>query len=122
MTDLFSKTLISQTVQSQLSSDFIVRPLSSSDYEKGFLSTLGMLTQVGAMSKTDFQSRFDYFKRHNHEYFTIVIEDVAKKVIVAAGTILVERKFVHNNGMALIAIILGWSYRRYCHSYFISRS
>jgi glucosamine-phosphate N-acetyltransferase len=101
MSDLFSKTLISQTVQSQLSPGFIVRPLCSTDYEKGFLSTLGMLTQVGQMSNKDFQSRFDYFKLHNHEYFTIVIEDVAKKVIVAAGTIFIERKFVHNNGLVL---------------------
>jgi glucosamine-phosphate N-acetyltransferase len=33
------------------------------------------------------------------EYFIVVIEDVRKKLIVGAGTIVVERKFVHMNGL-----------------------
>lgn len=37
--------------------------------------------------------------KHNHEYFTIVIEDTSKQLIVGAGTIFVERKFVHLNGL-----------------------
>lgn len=43
--------------------------------------------------------RFAYLKAHNYEYFTIVIEDVKNKKIVGAGTILVERKFIHANGL-----------------------
>lgn len=46
--------------------------------------------------------RFAYLKAHNYEYFTIVIEDTAKGLIVGAGTILVERKFVHHNGLVFI--------------------
>lgn len=38
-------------------------------------------------------------RQHNYEYYTIVIEDTNKQCIVGAGTIMVERKFVHMNGL-----------------------
>ncbi|CAO0800761.1 unnamed protein product [Mucor circinelloides] len=38
-------------------------------------------------------------KKHNHEYHTITITEDAKDQVVAVGTILVERKFVHKNGL-----------------------
>ena len=43
--------------------------------------------------------RFYYMKQRADEYFTIVIEDTTKGKVAAAGTILVERKFVHANGL-----------------------
>jgi glucosamine-phosphate N-acetyltransferase len=66
-----------------------------------------MLTEVGTRSKALFignpmiltADRFSYLKAHNHEYFTIVLEDTAKSKIVGSGTIFVERKFVHSNGL-----------------------
>lgn len=54
MTELFDKRYISPEVSKQLKSGFVVRPLSSQDYDKGFLECLGMLTQVGKMPKKDF--------------------------------------------------------------------
>ncbi|KAL2911511.1 Glucosamine-phosphate N-acetyltransferase-like protein [Polyrhizophydium stewartii] len=99
MDGLFSPDYISPEVQRALKTGFVVRPLHPSDYEKGFLEVLGMLTSVGKMSKERFMERYSYLKAHNHEYFTIVIEDTAKSRIVGAGTIMVERKFVHNNGL-----------------------
>ncbi|KAI8901095.1 acyl-CoA N-acyltransferase [Globomyces pollinis-pini] len=100
MTDqLFSPKLISPEVIKSIKPGFVVRPLSSGDYEKGFLECLGMLTSVGKMPKADFLNRYNYLKKHNHEYFTIVIEDVKNKKIVGAGTIFVERKFIHHNGL-----------------------
>ncbi|KAI8923883.1 acyl-CoA N-acyltransferase [Entophlyctis helioformis] len=96
---LFSPTLISPEVKASLKAGYEVRPLEAADYDKGFLDTLGMLTTVGAMSKARFLERFAYLRAHNHEYYTIVIEDVAKARIIGAGTLLVERKFVHNGGL-----------------------
>jgi glucosamine-phosphate N-acetyltransferase len=32
-------------------------------------------------------------------YYVIVIEDTKKQKIVGAGTVFVERKFVHGNGL-----------------------
>ncbi|KAJ3062662.1 Glucosamine-phosphate N-acetyltransferase-like protein [Quaeritorhiza haematococci] len=96
---LFTPRLISPEVQASLPEGFVVRPLEATDYEKGFLDALGMLTSVGPMSKGQFMERFAYLKAHNYEYFTIVIEDTKKAAIVGAGTIFVERKFVHMNGL-----------------------
>ncbi|KAJ3164910.1 Glucosamine-phosphate N-acetyltransferase-like protein [Geranomyces variabilis] len=96
---LFDRVYISQDVQAQLKPGFVVRPLEPGDYEKGFLDVLSQLTTVGKMSKGLFMERYSYLKAHNHEYFTIVIEDTKRQLIVGAGTILVERKFVHMNGL-----------------------
>ncbi|TPX63711.1 hypothetical protein SpCBS45565_g06419 [Spizellomyces sp. 'palustris'] len=96
---LFNPVYISQDVQRQLKEGFVIRPLEAGDYERGFLDVLSQLTTVGNMSKGDFMERYAYLKAHNHEYFTIVIEDTKKQTIVGAGTILVERKFVHKNGL-----------------------
>ncbi|KAJ3052905.1 Glucosamine-phosphate N-acetyltransferase-like protein [Rhizophlyctis rosea] len=96
---LFNPVYISPEVQRSLKEGFVVRPLAASDYEKGFLDCLSQLTTVGSLTKGQFMERFSYLKSHNYEYFTIVIEDTKKKLIVGAGTIFVERKFVHGNGL-----------------------
>ncbi|KAJ3120803.1 Glucosamine-phosphate N-acetyltransferase-like protein [Nowakowskiella sp. JEL0407] len=77
---LFDKLYISGDVQNALPAGFVVRPLEIGDYEKGFLEALEMLTSVGKMSKGQFI-------------------DTKKAKIVGAGTIFVERKFVHLNGL-----------------------
>jgi glucosamine-phosphate N-acetyltransferase len=58
MTTLFSSEYISPQVISQMKPGFIVRPLQDTDFEKGFLNTLGMLTTVGPISKKDFLGIF----------------------------------------------------------------
>ncbi len=68
MDALFDSKYISKEVQKSLKEGFIVRPLASSDYEKGnihpainyqgFLEVLGMLTSVGKMPKKDFLGIF----------------------------------------------------------------
>ncbi|TPX36650.1 hypothetical protein SmJEL517_g01400 [Synchytrium microbalum] len=96
---LFSQSLISAAVQKSLPAGFVIRSLAPSDYEKGFLTALSQLTTVGTISKAQFIDRYNYLKKHNYEYFTIVIEEVGKKKIAAAGTIFVERKFIHENSL-----------------------
>lgn len=95
----FDVKFLSQKVIHELSDGFEVRPLQSGDYQKGFLDCLSMLTTVGKMEEGDFLDRFHYLKSHNDQYFTLVIEDLKLNRIVACGTIVVERKFVHNNGL-----------------------
>ncbi|CAG8816050.1 34785_t:CDS:2, partial [Gigaspora margarita] len=103
---LFSSDLISSEVQAALPKGHTIRPLSSEDYEKGFLDVLTVLTTVGDMSKAQFlgkskvnaKERFYYLKAHNHEYFTLVIVSPEDRII-GAGTIFIERKFIHNNGL-----------------------
>ncbi|KAL0095709.1 acyl-CoA N-acyltransferase [Phycomyces blakesleeanus] len=96
---LFDHNLISPEVQAALPPNHTIRALRSGDYERGFLQVLEVLTEVGNHTKEEWLERFDYIKRHNHEYFTIVITDDVKDRVVAAGTVFVERKFVHKNGL-----------------------
>ncbi|KAI8992247.1 acyl-CoA N-acyltransferase [Pilobolus umbonatus] len=100
MTDisLFESHLLSPEVQSQLPPGYTLRALRSNDYERGFLKVLEVLTEVGGHTKQEFTDQFNYMKKHNHEYFTITITEDSKDKVVAVGTIMVERKFVHKNG------------------------
>ncbi|CAG8522946.1 7304_t:CDS:2 [Paraglomus brasilianum] len=95
---LFSTSLISPEVQADLPPGYKIRPLASDDYERGFLDTLTVLTEIGDISKAQFLERFNYLKQHNHEYFTIVILSPDDRV-VGAGTVFVERKFIRNTGL-----------------------
>jgi glucosamine-phosphate N-acetyltransferase len=63
------------------------------------LKALSHLTVVGDISKTAFLDRYSYFKQHAHEYYIIVIEDINKKQIAAAGTVFAERKFIRQLGL-----------------------
>src|SRR6478609_8754792 len=96
---LFPIDFISATVRNSVRAPFVMRPICPSDYDKGVLNVLGNLTTVGNITRDQFYSRFSYFKKHSHEYFIIVIENVPVGKIVACGTMLLERKFIHNCGM-----------------------
>ncbi|KAJ3406156.1 hypothetical protein CcCBS67573_g03474 [Chytriomyces confervae] len=96
---LFSPSLISPQVIKSLKQGYAIRPLEKADYGKGFLETLGSLTTVGAVTKQQFEERFEYLKTRNDTYFTIVVEDIAKSRIIGAGSVVVERKFVHGCGL-----------------------
>ncbi|KAI9319732.1 acyl-CoA N-acyltransferase [Dichotomocladium elegans] len=96
---LFDHSLISSQVQAALPAGYTLRPLRANDYERGFLDVLKVLTEVGDQSKEEWMERFQYLKQRNDTYFTIAICDDKNDKVVAAGTIFVERKFVHNNGL-----------------------
>ncbi|KAF9167999.1 Glucosamine-phosphate N-acetyltransferase-like protein [Actinomortierella ambigua] len=114
---LFNPSLIPDSLQALLPPGHVIRPLSKTDWivrdNTSFLSTLEVLTTVGKISYAKFQERFDYLKQHNDHYYTIVIEDrrrneqgsaetdlapLGQGKIVAAGTVVVERKFIHELG------------------------
>ncbi|KAG0229355.1 Glucosamine-phosphate N-acetyltransferase-like protein [Actinomortierella wolfii] len=123
---LFNASLIPDSLQTLLPAGHVIRPLSKTDWivrdNTSFLSTLEVLTTVGKISYEKFQERFDYLKQHNDHYYTIVIEDRRKDAtqtagspgtvptaadlvplgqgkIVAAGTVVIERKFIHELGL-----------------------
>ena len=80
MAALFDESkFISSKIQKELPKGFKVRSLHSDDYNKGFLKALSHLTTTGDDGEAAFLDRFHYLKAHNYEYFTVVIEDVAKK-------------------------------------------
>ncbi|KAF9942602.1 Glucosamine-phosphate N-acetyltransferase-like protein [Mortierella alpina] len=120
---LFDPALIPAELQERLPAGYVVRPLARTDNQirsnTSFLKTLEVLTTIGTISDEDFQKRFQYLKQRNDEYFTIVIEDMnvpattprsatssspslvtpGRGKIVAAGTVLVERKFIRQLGL-----------------------
>lgn len=58
---------------------------------------LGQLTTTGKMDKDKFVQRFKEMKASG-SYYVIVFENVATRRIVGAGTVMIEKKFIHNCG------------------------
>ncbi|KAF9548625.1 Glucosamine-phosphate N-acetyltransferase-like protein, partial [Lunasporangiospora selenospora] len=117
---LFDPAIIPDHLQQVLPPGHFVRPLSRSDnqlrHNTSFLKTLEVLTVVGDIEPVKFEERFQYLQKHNDQYFTIVIEDMnaptsspnqdvlelvppGRGKIVAAGTVLIERKFIRGLGL-----------------------
>lgn len=88
---LFSPDLISPQVVSQLPQGYTIRPLQRSDFDFGFLDVLRVLTQVGNVTKSEFESRFDEMRAGAGGYHVLVILDGEGK-IVGTGALIVERK------------------------------
>ncbi|ORX82250.1 hypothetical protein BCR32DRAFT_165959 [Anaeromyces robustus] len=97
-----SVDLISEEVQKSLPEGYRVRPLEIEDYAKGHLDCLAQLTTVGEIKKEDYEQRFNYLKDRQDTYASIVIEHVESKRVVASGTLIVERKFIHALGLVCL--------------------
>ncbi|KAG0257552.1 Glucosamine-phosphate N-acetyltransferase-like protein [Actinomortierella ambigua] len=97
---LFSPSLISSEVQSQLPEGYLMRPLEMTDYEKGFYDCLAGLTVVGTATAETFATCFDSMQRVPGVYHIVVIEDLSQERIVASGTLIVEQKFIRSSGKA----------------------
>ncbi|EME49511.1 hypothetical protein DOTSEDRAFT_143570 [Dothistroma septosporum NZE10] len=95
---LFSPSLISSKVVSDLPEGYSIRPLERSDFDYGFLDVLRVLTHVGEVTKPEFEERFDQMKAGAGGYHVLVILDGDRK-IVGTGALIVERKFIHHLGL-----------------------
>lgn len=99
---LFSTSLISPTVSAALPEGYIIRPLQRSDYTRGFLDVLRVLTTVGDITAEAWDKRYDWMEQRSGEYFVLCVVDTSRpegNSIVGTGTVLVERKFIHELGM-----------------------
>lgn len=72
--------------------DVEIRELSTDDYDRGFLQCLDVLAPVGDVSRTEFDERLLAMTSDGN--YTIVVA-VRDGCVVGAGTLLVERKFIH---------------------------
>ncbi|KAJ5166166.1 Glucosamine 6-phosphate N-acetyltransferase [Penicillium canariense] len=95
---LFSSSLISPEVISILPTDYTIRPLRRSDYQRGYLDVLRVLTTVGEISEEQWNQRYDWIASRNDEYYMLVVCDGEDR-IVGTGSLIVERKFIHSLGM-----------------------
>jgi glucosamine-phosphate N-acetyltransferase len=96
---LFEDKYLANEVQMNLHEGYRLYPLRSNDYRRGYLDVLSVLTDVGSHTIDTWNSQFQFMKKHNDTYFTITITDEKTDRIAATGTILIEHKFVHKNGL-----------------------
>lgn len=97
-TPLFTDHLISPEVQAALPPGYTIRPLRRSDYQRGYLDVLRVLTTVGEVTDDKWNERYDWISTRNDEYYLLVVCDEADR-IVGTGSLIVERKFIHSLGL-----------------------
>ncbi|KAL4898808.1 acyl-CoA N-acyltransferase [Aspergillus ambiguus] len=95
---LFSSSLISPEVLAALPQDYSIRPIRRSDFNRGYLDVLRVLTTVGDISEEQWNQRYDWISARNDEYYLLVICDGEGR-IVGTGSLIVERKFIHSLGL-----------------------
>jgi glucosamine-phosphate N-acetyltransferase len=69
----------------------IIRKLELNDYDKGFLELLDQLSDTPKISKEEFEN---HLKDVNSNIFVIEKDNV----IVASGSLLIEKKIIHSGG------------------------
>ncbi|PHH81571.1 hypothetical protein CDD82_457 [Ophiocordyceps australis] len=91
---LFSSSLLSPQVAQALPAGYTARALCKSDYDKGFLDCLRVLTTVGDISREAFEAQYNRMKKREGYYIVIIENDKGK--VAATGALIVEHKFIHN--------------------------
>lgn len=78
-----------------------MRPLANTDLMRSHFGLLSTLTAAPAMPPSQYKSLFTYMKANcSGTYFTVVIVSRRTDQLVAAGTLLLERKYIHGGGLA----------------------
>ncbi|KAF9062995.1 acyl-CoA N-acyltransferase [Rhodocollybia butyracea] len=95
---LFSTDLIPSELKAQLHPDVHIRPLSSTDYHRGHLSVLSVLTVVNDPGESAWGARFDAMRSANGTYYSIVVIDKPTDTVVGVGSVFIERKFLRGLG------------------------
>lgn len=89
---------IERVVQCSCSQKVQIRPLASTDYNRGHLSVLSVLTVVTDPGEEAWVAQFNALRAASHTYYSIVIIDKSSDRIVAVGTVFIERKFLRGLG------------------------
>lgn len=75
-----------------------IRPLASTDYHRGHLSVLSVLTVVTDPGEAEWVAQFHTIRSAPRTYYTLVIVDKASDQIVGVGCVFIERKFLRGLG------------------------
>jgi glucosamine-phosphate N-acetyltransferase len=75
-----------------------MRPLCRSDYHRGYMEVLRVVGRTGWIGEDIWEERCEWLRSRSDTYFVLVVVDSEDRV-VASGTILLERKFIHNLGV-----------------------
>ncbi|KDQ53849.1 hypothetical protein JAAARDRAFT_38810 [Jaapia argillacea MUCL 33604] len=95
---LFPAELISLEVKNQLHQDVHVRPLAATDYRRGHLDVLSVLTVVTDPGEEAWVAQFHAMRALPLTYYMIVMVDKNTDVIIGVGTVFIERKFLRGLG------------------------
>lgn len=95
---LFSPDFISPEVKGNLPEGLHIRPLASTDYYRGHLSVLEVLTIVTDPGEAAWVAQFNAMRAAPHIYHVLVTVDKTTDRIVAVGTVFMERKFLRGLG------------------------
>jgi len=88
---LFTSDLVSPTIAASLPESYTLRSLRKSDYARGFLDCLRVLTTVGDITEEQWEERYDWMNTQGKGgYYLLVVDD--GKRIVGTGALIVERK------------------------------
>lgn len=95
---LFSPSLISPSVAASLPENYTIRPMQKSDYSRGFLDCLRVLTTVGDITEQEWNERYDWYTTQGKgQYYLLAVDDGSR--VVGCGALIVERKFIHHLGL-----------------------
>jgi len=96
---LFDPKLIPSDVKDALPNHLRIRPLSLTDYERGHLYVLSVLTQTPDVGASAWGSTFKLMSSIPNTYYILVIVDKENDRVVGAGSVFMERKFLRGLGV-----------------------
>lgn len=101
---LFDPKIIPQRIKDQVPAGYHLRPLASTDYDRGHLEVLKMLNAVPerGRGRDAYLEQFAFQRSCPSTYFIIVMVHKESDTVAGTGTIVVERKY---RGMARVAHI-----------------
>ncbi|TXT08727.1 hypothetical protein VHUM_02855 [Vanrija humicola] len=80
--------------------DYHVRPLAADDFIRSYFGLLSSLSTAPPLAPSVFTALFNALKASIDTYYIVVVVEKATDQIVASGTLIVERKFIHAAGLA----------------------
>ncbi|KAA1472612.1 glucosamine 6-phosphate N-acetyltransferase [Dentipellis sp. KUC8613] len=95
----FPPELIPQQVRKELHESIHIRPLAMTDYHRGHLDVLRVLTLVTDPGETAYRAQLAAQLSAPYTYYTVVLIERASDRIVGVGTLFLERKFVRALGV-----------------------
>lgn len=75
-----------------------IRPLASTDYGRGHLSVLKVLTVVEDLGEEAWIAQFNRLRAMSETYYSLAIIDKETDRVVGVGTLFIERKFLRGHG------------------------
>lgn len=71
----------------------VLRPMTENDFDKSFGDLLAELNPIGDLNAKKFKRQFNKMRDCMDVYFIVVIEDKTNGKVIAAGALLLEKKF-----------------------------